>query len=240
MKNKLNIGVIIADDNEYEAAAAVARKLGGEPCDFYRKSGYKLSLSDNSRSCEITMVYSRVGKVNAAESAALMAVSGLDYILSAGLSGGISGVRLGQLCVGTKFIEHDFDLTPLGFEKAVKPSQEYIYSADPRLVRLFTENLPDISAGCAVTGDCFICDDALRREMLEKYSAATCDMESAAIASVCHNFGIGFTTLRKVSDDAGDDSAGLYNNSKNSIEASLIESFFDALGHIFFADDIWN
>ncbi len=200
------IGIVIADGCEYEPmrdyALSVGGKkdsIGGMECVRFECAGIRL-----------TVILSGVGKVNAAGAAAFLISDGAQLLLSSGYSGGISGAPRGATALASGFIEHDFDLTPLGYEKAAKPDQVYFYKADEYASSVARQLYPNLAEGVMVSGDCFVSDDRLRDELRERYNAVACDMESAAVASVAYKCGIGTLALRRISDDAGDDASNIY------------------------------
>ncbi len=210
MQSEKRIGLIIADESEYVMLRDMAEKTSAERHDFFAREGHIFNLSENIK---LYTVLCGVGMVNAAAAATYFATMELDAILSFGLSGGISGIKRNEFMVGTEYIEHDFDLTPLGYKPCEKPLQENVYKGDAALNQLFTENYSFIKSGVVVSGDSFICDDDKRNFLKETFHAMSCDMESAAIAYVANLAGIPYTTLRKISDDAGDSASDSYTNS---------------------------
>ena len=203
------IGLIIADESEYIMIRKKAEECGAERFDFFSREGHRFELSDY----ELYTVLCGVGMVNATAAATYFATMGVDAMLSFGLSGGINGIRRNEFMVGNEYIEHDFDLTPLGYKPCEKPLQEYIYKGDETLCNCFTELYPFIKEGVVVSGDSFICDDNKRNFFKNTFGAMSCDMESAAIAYVADLAKIPFTTLRKISDDAGDSASESYTDS---------------------------
>ena len=81
--------------------------------------------------------------------------------------------------------------------------------------------MADAKCGTCVTGDSFICDEVIRDRLKEKFSAMSCDMETAAIAYVCDSAEIPFLALRRISDDAGADAYENYNEMNISEETVL-------------------
>ena len=79
--------------------------------------------------------------------------------------------------------------------------------------------------GTAVCGDRFICNASDRAFLRDTYSATTCDMETAAIASECDKAIIPYLSLRRVSDDAGDDAYANYNE-MNTLEGQTLSEVF--------------
>lgn len=219
----MKIGLLIADDNEYEILHKKDGELKLKPFNFYTREGHCFNID---KDIEVMSVWSGVGKVNAAAAATWLVMNGCKAVFSFGLSGGISGICRHEFMVGTEYIEHDFDLTPLGYKPCEKPSQEYVYRADQRLISLFTERYPFVKKGVVVSGDCFICDDGKRKFLRDNFNAMSCDMESAAVASVCSLAGIPFITLRKISDNAGDDASESYTEARDIKGDEVLEILF--------------
>ncbi len=198
------IGIIVADNGEFEP---LIQKIGDcKNVSFFGRDCYEFSLNGYT----VYAVLSGIGKVNAAAAAMFLYYKNCDIVLNYGYSGGISSVRKGDIVIADSFLEHDFDLVCLGYKLCEKPEQEYIYSADKILTDLLKEICPTAKCGRAVSGDCFVSDDKLRNTLKCEFMATSCDMETAAIASVCHQTGMRFGCIRQISDDAGDDATASY------------------------------
>ncbi len=215
---ELKIGIVVADDMEYAPFA----EMGGTDAPYFARAGHKFAFQKNENKISVWSVYCGIGKVNAAAAAMHLIDNGCDMILNAGLSGGIKGVGRGELVIGSAFLEHDFDLTALGFKKAVKPGQDYIYEADETLLSHFMKLL-SVKSGTLVTGDCFVSDSVLKEYLINEFSAAACDMETAAIASVCHIAKKPFLSIRRVSDDAGEAASEAYRDMNENEKFDLAE-----------------
>lgn len=221
------IGIVIADGCEYEpmrdralSDGGVKASIGGMECVRFEYSGVR-----------VTAVKCGIGKVNAASAAAYLMTQGAELLISTGYSGGIAGAPRGCTAVATGFIEHDFDLTPLGYEIAVKPDQTYFYEAEPNVNRLIKSLYPHAAFGVMVTGDCFVCDDEKRDMLRDKFNAVACDMESAAVASVAYKCGVGTVAVRRISDDAGNDAGGLYTDAA-VYDTTMTEMILNIIGRI--------
>lgn len=221
MKNHLNIGCIIADSDEFAPLYDRKDELGAEEISVFKRRGLRFDFKDGAKSVTVTALHCGIGMVNAASYTTFLVDSGADIILNVGLSGGISGIARGEIMCADKYIEHDFDLTPLGYAPCEKPGQEYIYSADNNLVALAKKLFPEIKIGTAVSGDSFISSADKKNFLRETFSAMSCDMESGAIASVCHGSDIPFLAIRRVSDDAGDTAVDSY-VSMNSLQEAVL------------------
>lgn len=204
--NFKKIGIVIADNDEYYPFEKLVSSFNAEKYDGFGREG----VTFFSGGVRIVALFSYVGKVNAAAAAMHLADIGCDLILNFGLSGGISGVRRGDYTLPDKFLEHDFDLSGIGYKYCEKPLQEYVYKADASVSEIFASVLGDVPRGTAVSGDRFICEADTRARLYSEFGAASCDMETAAIASVCHFEKIPFVSLRRISDDAGDDALAVY------------------------------
>lgn len=217
------IGIIAADSEEFRPLEELSKKNGCESQAFLGRKVLKFKLECGSKQAEIYAAHCGIGKVNAAAAAAHLADIGCDIILNYGLSGGISGVVRGDICVCDRYLEHDFDLTGIGYKPCEKPEQKYIFEADPGLLTLIEGLMPQIKRGTAVTGDRFVCDAKYRDFLKNEFGAMCCDMETAAIAYVCEFSRIPFAALRQISDDASDDAVDAYRKANNSGETSLFD-----------------
>lgn len=224
----LKVGIVVADSDEYKTLADFIEKQQNEKYLFLGRLGHKFDLYSQNGNVQVISILCGIGKVNAAAAATHLIDIGCDIILNYGLSGGISGVRRGELTVCDRFLEHDFDLTGIGYKPCEKPSQKYIYDADITLLNLFKKFMPEIKCGTAVTGDRFVCDEDLRIKLRDDFSAMSCDMETAAIAYVCEFAKIPFLALRRISDDAGSEAVESYremNTSNETVLSDLIIEF---------------
>lgn len=230
---KKKIGIVIADDMEY----APLKKLGGREASFYGRDERIFNFSGDNGEIELIAVCCGIGKVNAATAAMYLIDKGCEIILNSGLSGGVSGVSRGELVLCDGYIEYDFDLTPLGYKPAEKPSQTYIYKSDERLLEYFRKYLSISKVGMSVTGDRFVSDETTRNYLVSEYGAMSCDMESAAIASVCHIASVPFLSLRRISDDAGDDAKSAYRDMNENENFDLVELLHNAVSDMLTSEE---
>ena len=223
----LKIGIVVADVEEYEPFAARIEKGEYEKYSFLGRKGHKFTVTTGMGRAEVISVLSGIGKVNATAVASHLLTVGCQIILNYGLSGGISGIRREELTLASRFVEHDFDLSGIGYKLCEKPNQEYIYSSDEGLNRLLCETVSGVKLGTAVTGDSFICDNEVRNRLKENFGAMSCDMETAAIAYVCAFGGVPFMSLRRISDDAGDEAIDSYREMIAQNKIALSDIIFD-------------
>ena len=200
---------IIADKDEY---VRLDKYIDGntEETEIYGMKSHIFKINNPNGEIMLQTVCSGIGKVNATVAATYFAGSGFDIIISGGFSGGLSGVSKNDIITGTEYVEHDFDLTVLGYKLGEKPGQRYIYSSPEYLINDITEMFPFIKKGVFATGDSFICDCEKRKTIIDTFGAAACDMETACIAYVCNISGIDFLSVRMISDGAGDNATDDY------------------------------
>ncbi len=221
---RLKIGIIVADVDEYQPFAKEIEKGEFSYYSVLKRTGHKFIINNGEKSAEVFSILCGIGKVNATAAAMHLIDIGCDIIMNYGLSGGISGISRGMITAPDEFIEHDFDLSGIGYSLCEKPLQEYIYSADENLLKSAQKIVPSLKLGTAVSGDHFICDSTVRNSLKENFNAMSCDMETAAIAYVCQFSNIPFLSLRRISDDAGEDATESYRE-MNSQDDTLLSDY---------------
>lgn len=166
---------------------------------------------------EVVVVLSRIGKVAAATTAtALIERHRVDRILFTGVAGGLApGVRRGDVVVAGRFLQHDLDASPLfpRYEVPLYGTSEF--ATDPvlteRLDAAVRQALPgtQVHRGLVVSGDRFVASspECLALQAALPLALAV-EMEGAAIAQVCHDYGVPFAAVRTISDRADDAAHG--------------------------------
>ncbi|RZI85166.1 MAG: 5'-methylthioadenosine/adenosylhomocysteine nucleosidase [Rubrivivax sp.] len=185
---------------------------------------------------EVVAVLSRIGKVAAATTTTLLLSEfGADRVLFTGVAGGLGeGVRVGDVVVAHSLLQHDMDASPifpryqlpgLGVDRlpadvalsalVAQVAAEVLHPealalggalADAHLSALSLV-APQVHRGLVISGDVFV-DTGLESAALRQAlpDALAVEMEGAALAQVCHDFGVPFAVIRTISDRA-DDSA---------------------------------
>lgn len=223
------IGIVVADVDEYRFLLEFLKTRECEEYSFLNRTAHRFFIENNFGKAEVISILCGIGKVNATAAAMHLVDIGCNYILNYGLSGGISGISRGELTVCDRFLEHDFDLTGIGYKPCEKPAQKYIYDANSLLVDLFLEKVLKVKKGTAVSGDRFVCDAELRNSLRDNFGAMSCDMETAAIAYVCDFANIPFFALRRISDDAGNDAKEDYTEMNTSDETMLSDYIIELI-----------
>jgi len=175
------------------------------------------------------VVLSRIGKVAAAATTAILIETfNVTEIVFAGLAGGIHrSVQIGDIVVASSLMQHDLDARPL-FDRYEVPmlglaqfepdpalslalighSEAYLQELSPGdgqapSVRTTGVRHPRAHHGPIATGDIFVSDSAGGGEIQGRLPEVLCvEMEGAAMAQVCYEFGVPYAVMRVVSDHA--------------------------------------
>lgn len=178
---------------------------------------------------EVVLVLSGIGKVAAAATTAVL-LDGfeVDALLFTGVAGGLgAGVAVGDMVVAQELLQHDLDASPLfpryevpltgrsrfaadaawsaalvaGCEHVLAHPQRHPHLA-PALAGLGIAQ-PRCHRGLVVSGDRFVSTAAEGAALQQALpDALAVEMEGAALAQVCGDFGRPFAVLRTISDRA--------------------------------------
>lgn len=177
-------------------------------------------------------VLSRLGKVAAAATAAtLIERFDVTHILFTGVAGAADQrVRVGDIVIAERLVQHDMDASPLfpRFEipliglshfasdavltdKVARAVNAFI-DRDFRLTigsadqHQFNMHNPRVYRGLIASGDEFIDSRVKLAELKQALpDLLAVEMEGAAVAQVCFEFGVPFTVIRTISDGANED-----------------------------------
>ncbi|CAM2822636.1 5'-methylthioadenosine/adenosylhomocysteine nucleosidase [Paenibacillus sediminis] len=174
----------------------------------------------------VVVCKSGVGKVNAAVTTQILIDTfGIDTVLFTGVAGAVHpDLEIGDIVISTSCVQHDMDVTALGFPRGVIPYQETSeFKADNKLIALAEEACNKINEGRymkgkVLSGDQFISSREVVKMLHEELGGACAEMEGAAVAQVCHMNDIPFVILRSMSDKA--DGSAHINFAEFTVEAS--------------------
>lgn len=176
----------------------------------------------------VVLALSRIGKVAAAiTAAALIEHFGADRLVFTGVAGGVGpGVHVGDVVVGSGFIQHDMDASPLFPRYQIPLTGQTVFPGDDRLTAQLLQACQEALTGAArlghrdevhhqvhlgliASGDRFVNG---AREVASLVTALqnaghmplAVEMEGAAVAQVCSDHGVAFAAVRTISDRADD------------------------------------
>lgn len=161
---------------------------------------------------EIILVKSGIGKVNAARcTQQLIDLRRPDYIINTGVAGGIGkGLSIGDLVIGTELVQHDFDVSALGYARGYlflgDKSQPTVFRSDEALADAFHGTVcgmipaERVHRGRIATGDLFVSGAEAKARIAKDFFALAAEMEGCAIAQTAAANGVPFVVIRAISD----------------------------------------
>jgi adenosylhomocysteine nucleosidase len=177
---------------------------------------------------DVIVVQSGMGKVNAGICAqTLINTFGANRIINTGVAGSLDAkIDIGDIVVSTDALEHDFDLTPIGYAPGqIYYNEAVAFTADENMrkdaVTAAKECAPEIHIfeGRICTGDQFIASKEQKKAIVSKFGGLCCEMEGGAIAQVCYINKIPFVIIRAISDKADDSEEMSYEEFKKEAAA---------------------
>jgi adenosylhomocysteine nucleosidase len=174
----------------------------------------------------VVLALSRIGKVAAATTtSALIEGFGARRVVFTGVAGGVGeGVNVGDVVVGDAFVQHDMNAAPLFPRYEIPLYGRSVFDGHGELTSQLLRAcqaalqpcpVPDYAAqvhqGLIASGDRFVNGAAESAALLQGMHEAghrplAVEMEGAAVAQVCADYGVPFAAVRTISDRA-DDSA---------------------------------
>ena len=205
---------------------------------------------------EVVAVLSRIGKVAAATTATVL-IERFDaqQVLFTGVAGGVaSSAHVGDVVVAKAFLQHDMDASPLFPVYEVPLYDRAHFATDPALTAqlmqaaqaALTQGVLDagdvsdlglrarraqVHQGLIISGDRFVSTRTESQRLQQALpEALAVEMEGAAVAQVCHDYGVPFAALRTISDRADDDAHADFlkfvERVASRYSAAILERFF--------------
>jgi adenosylhomocysteine nucleosidase len=183
------------------------------------------------------LVFSGWGKVAAATTATyLITRFDIGQLIFTGVAGAADpGLRVGDVVVGSRLCQHDMDCRPLFARHEIPLLGLTAFETDPRLRRsllaaahqFLTQGLPTrlapelraefhiarprVVEGEIASGDRFIAGRTQLDQLRKDLPSLSCvEMEGAAVAQVCHEYGVPFAIVRTISDSADEHAAAAF------------------------------
>ena len=177
---------------------------------------------------EVVLVLTKVGKVAAATTTtALIEAFNVTKVVFTGVAGGIgAAVKVGDVVLAREFIQHDMDSSPLFSRYEIPLYGRSTLACDAALTAILSEAAraglasvgehfhhekllasAQLHTGLIASGDQFVsCPDVAARLLTDLQTAGfdplAVEMEGAAVAQVCHDYGVPFAAMRTISDRA--------------------------------------
>ena len=164
---------------------------------------------------DVVIAQAGVGKVlSAAGASTMLNQYDVKALIFTGVAGGVGDeTRVLDMVIATELVQYDY-----GFRKEdgfhwSRP----IFTSNPGTGHFICDTDLAESAwnaavsvvgrehtfrGTIVSGDQFVSSESFVRELQENFGAVACEMEGAAVASVCEQYGVPFVVIRSMSDKA--------------------------------------
>lgn len=175
----------------------------------------------------VVLGLSRMGKVAAATTATtLIEAFGASRLVFTGVAGGVArGVKVGDVVVATEFVQHDMNASPLFPRYQVPLYDRTRFACDEALSALLSQAVGEglktaasqsassyatravVHRGLIASGDRFVSAaaevSALQADLQDAgHAVLAVEMEGAAVAQVCFDYGLPFAAVRTISDRA--------------------------------------
>lgn len=177
----------------------------------------------------VVLVQSKIGKVAAAITTTILIDKfDVDIIVFTGVAGAMdASLNIGDVVIGTSLVQHDLDASPIFPKyqipllniKNICPEQTLTNNLSAAAKHYLAEVLPldipqskldyfhiatpKVVHGTIVSGDQFIQDKSTVEHIKQDIGNVKCvEMEGAAVAQVCYEFGKPFAIMRVISDKA--------------------------------------
>lgn len=141
-------------------------------------------------------------------------------VIVSGVAGALRPeLKIGDVVISDDCVQHDVDITALGFRRGVIPEMKaHSIRADRRLVSLAMTTPLERSRlvlGRIVTGDQFLTAEATKQRayLFDELKGCAIDMESAAIALVCQRNDVPFVAARVICSEVEGDQEQHYRES---------------------------
>ena len=183
----------------------------------------------------VVIVKCGMGKVNAGICAhTLINHFGCSKIINTGVAGSLdASLDIGDIVVSTDAVQHDFDVTAIGFAKGEIPyTGLYAFPADEELRKAAVDAAREVgpsiqvSEGRVCSGDQFISTKEQKDEIISSFGGMCCEMEGAAVAQTCYLNNVPFVVIRCISDKPNETGADEYRDFEPKAAklcASLVE-----------------
>ena len=204
----MKIAVIGAMEEEVELLRATLENATSETIanSEYTQGTYKGK--------DVVLLKSGIGKVNAAMSTTILLEKyHPDVVINTGSAGGYDeALDVGAIVISDEVRHHDVDATIFGYEIGQVPQMPAGFKADEHLMNVAQEAVTEVgehqsATGLITTGDAFMNDPVRVEKVRGQFpTMKAVEMEAAAVAQVCYQFGTPFVVIRALSDIAGKES----------------------------------
>ena len=171
---------------------------------------YELTfIKGTINNCDVVLVEAGIGKVNAGRVTQILIDNfEINAIINVGSAGSANDeLNIGDIVIGEKLVQHDFDITAFGHPKGHISNIGQFVESDKTLIEEMKKTISEmkdrefkIKIGTIASGDIFCTELRMKEKIRSKFDADAIEMEGAAIAQVCKLDNIPFIVIRSISD----------------------------------------
>jgi len=217
------------------------------------ESGSRIYYRGELQGQEVVAVFSRWGKVASAITATNLILDfKVDRIVFTGVAGALSPeLNVGDIVIGQRLFQHDMDARPLmrrfeipltgktSFETPLQNVETMAQAVHNFLKNnkefrkvLSEQNIPNpkMLIGDIASGDLFISSTEMKHALIKNLPSVLCaEMEGAAVAQVCDDFGVPLIVVRVISDSADEEAhlsaIGFVNQHAGDYSLSILKEY---------------
>ena len=230
-------GIIAAMQEEMQEIKKIMIEI--EEKEVYELTFFEGKINNKN----VVLVESGVGKVNAARTTQILIDNfKVEAIINVGSAGCANNeLEIGDIVIGKKLVQHDFDITAFGHPKGFISNVGENVESDSELIRKMEQTISKlqdkefkIKVGTIASGDIFCTEKTMKDKIRTKFNADAIEMEGSAIAQVCKLDNIPFIVIRSISDNPNGNNNITFEQFLEKASkrcAQIIEKFFkqDAL-----------
>ncbi len=160
---------------------------------------------------DVVTVQCGEGKVNAALATQILIDRfGVNELINIGCAGSLNDtLDIGDFVVSSEVVQHDFDVTALGYEMGEISSLGTVaFKADESLIAYACDAIAAVApertvvTGRVCTGDLFVSTAEQKQTIIDNFAGDCAEMEGAAVGQVASLNDVPFVVIRAMSDKA--------------------------------------
>lgn len=192
------IGMIVAVEiqsvlDKYGAHLTVEKEVAGYKVLEYQTEQYKLII-----------VNCGAGEIAAASGTQfLISEYNVDLVVNFGVVGGLTeAMSTTKVCIVEQVVHYDFDTSSVDNVEVGRYLQypDIYIPTTPELIEKAMNLYPQLVPVVCASGDKFIADEDMRRQINKQFDADICEMEAAGIVLTCNRNKIPCLLIKIVSD----------------------------------------
>ena len=198
-------------------------------------------LEGTLNNASVVIVKCGIGKVNAGMCVQILHdLFNVTHIINTGVAGSLRAeINIGDIVVSTDALQHDMDVTPLGYQRGQIPGiPVFSFTADTNMASVAEASCKKVNtdiqvfSGRVVSGDQFISSKEVKDFLIENFDGCCTEMEGAAIAQAAYLNELPFVIIRAISDKADDSAEMDYPTFEHGAALHSANLVYEMLGNL--------